>query len=258
MQAMRKPYNYDPKKSTVYMKSLSFAKGLYDISESFPDAVIQEKIRNSAVSIATNIAQSRVTMYHANEFNYLNVAIKSISQCRSLIDLALVRDYITFEQYQKADIEAVELLKISFSLIKRLKQYVKNIEVKSWRVVDFRQSHLYNRSIDLMQSIYWLVDSVDIDIHYEMAEKAYRLAIHTPLYIASGIGQLNMKVRRKMFNEAQDNLKKLSKYLQQFNELTCNKREELNTIEECRIQVVKLLNNFFGRLNSSNTIEQVE
>jgi hypothetical protein len=60
MQAMRKPFNCDPNKSMVYTKSLSFAKGLYDISEHFPDDVIREKMRNLAVSIATNIAQSRL------------------------------------------------------------------------------------------------------------------------------------------------------------------------------------------------------
>jgi four helix bundle protein len=258
MQAMRKQYNSNPKKSMVYTKSLSFVKGLYATSEHFPDLAIREKLRESAVSIATNIAQSRVTMYHAKEFNYLNGALECISQCRTLIQLALVRGFLMYEQFQEVDCKAVELLKMSFTLIKRLEQYVTNIEVKKWMVEDFRQSHLYNRSIDLMQTIYWLVDSVDIEINYQLANKAYRLAINTPLFIASGVGQLNMKVRNQKFNEAMNNLKKLSSFLQQFNDLTCDKREEMKAIEECRIQVAKLLNSYFGRLKSSNTIEQVK
>ncbi|MCH6265096.1 four helix bundle protein [Neobacillus citreus] len=258
MQALRKQYNNNSRKSMVYTKSLSFAKDVYATSEHFPDLVIREKLRESAISIGTNIAQSRVTMYHAKEFNYLNGALLCISQCRTLLQLALVRGFLMYEEFQEAECKAVELLKMSFTLIKRLEQYVTNIEVEKWMVEDFRQSHLYNRSIDLMQTIYWLVDSVDFEINYEIAEEAYRLAINNPLFIATGIGQLNVKVRIKKFNEAKDNLGKLSRYLRQFNKTACNNRAELKAIEECRIQVVKLLNSYFGRLKSSNTIEQVK
>jgi four helix bundle protein len=258
MQVIRKPYSSDPRKLLVYEKSLNFAEDIYGISDEFRDDTIREKIRKSACSVATNIAESRATMSYSKEFNHLNVEIGSISQSRSLLEMALVFSYITFEKFQQADSKAIELLKMSFSLITRLKQHVEIIDVDKWRVEDFRQSHLYNRSIDLMQSIYWLVDSINFNITPEEANKAYQIAINAPLLIASGIGQLNTKVRIKKFNEVNDNyLKKLNMLLSHFQNLSNGQSECLNSVEENSIQVLKLLNSYFGRLKSSNGLEQL-
>ncbi|MBT2694622.1 four helix bundle protein [Bacillus sp. ISL-55] len=256
MQAQRKPFRSNPKKSKVYEKSLSFAKELHVISEKFDDDIIRKRLRSSAVAIVENIAQSRVTMYYSNEFNYLNIAMKCINECRSLFQMAHVRGYLPSENFHQADADAIELLKMSFSLIKRLKQYPTNIIVDKWQVEDFHRFHLYNRSIDLMQSIYWLVDSVGFEINDEQVEKAYRLAIDTPLRIASGIGQLNMKIRNKKFSEVNQNLKSLKVMLDQFQVLSHEHKDDLNNIEVCRVQVLKLLNYYFGRLKSSNRVEQ--
>jgi four helix bundle protein len=259
MQVIRKPYSSDPRKLLVYEKSLNFAKDIYGISEEFRDDTIREKIRKSACSVATNIAESRATMSYSKEFNHLNVALGIISQNRTLLEMALVFNYITFEKFQQADSKAIELLKMSFSLITRLKQHVENIEVGKWRVEDFRQSHLYNRSIDLMQSIYWLVDSIYISINIEEANKAYRIAINVPLLIASGIGQLNTNVRNKKFNQAKNNyLKKLDMLLSHFQNLSNGQSEYLISVEENSIQVLKLLNSYFGRVKSSNGSEQLK
>lgn len=257
MGALKKQYSGDPKKLILYEKCLSLAKEMFEISEEFPDAIIRELIRKSAANILTNIAESRATMYYAKEFSYLNVVISSIAQIRSLIELALVRGFISFELFNQVDSNATELLKMSFSLIKRLKENSGNAEVNKWRIEDFRQSHLYNRSIDLMQSIYHLVDCIEFDISLKEADKVYKIAVNTPLLLASGIGQLNMKVRINKFNQVQDNLRDLKVLLDQFRVLSCEQhREYLNNIEECRIQVVKLLNNYFGRLKCSNKVEQ--
>lgn len=108
-----------------------------------------------------------------------------------------------------------------------------------------------------MQSIYSLVDSVDFNINHKEANRAYQIAINIPLFIASGIGQLNMKVRIKKFNDVSDNLEDLTMLLNHFEDLSWDQREYLNNIEECRIQVVKLLNSYFGRLKISNMVVQV-
>lgn len=129
MQAIRKPYNTDLSKSILYEKSLVFVKKIYSMSDEFHDQIMLERIRKSACSITTNIAESRATMYYSKEFNYLNVAIGSISQSRSLLEMALVRSFTTFEKFQQADSEAIELLKMVFSLIVMVKQNVTNIEV---------------------------------------------------------------------------------------------------------------------------------
>lgn len=257
MQAQRKPFRSNPKKSKVYEKSLSFAKELHVISEKFHDDIIRKMLRSSAVAVVENIAQSRVTMYYSNEFNYLNIAMKCINECRSLFQMAHVRGYLPSENFHQADADAIELLKMSFSLIKRLKQYPTNTIVDKWQVEDFHRFHLYNRSIDLMQSIYWLVDSEGFEINDEQVEKAYQLAIDTPLQIASAIGQLNLKVRIKRLNEAKGNLNNLRTLLNQFQVLSHEQKDDLNNIEECRIQVLKLLNYYFRQLKSSNRVERV-
>lgn len=257
MRAIKKQYSSNPQKSTLYDKSLSLAKKMYDLSENFPDYLIRELIRKSAAAISTNIAESRATKYYSKEFSHLNVAIGGISQIKSLIELALVRSFITFEHFNQVDSNASELLKMSFGLIKRLKENVGNAEVKRWWVEDFRQSHLYNRSIDLFQSIYMLVDMIDFNINEEQVSKAYRIAVNIPILIALGIGQLNLKEEIKKFNKAKDTLMELRVLLDQFQNLTSDQEELLGNIENCRIQVVKLVNSYFGRLKSSSRIEQL-
>lgn len=257
MRALKKQYSSDLQGLTLYEKSLSFTKKMYDISEKFPDDIVRELIRKSAAAISTNIAESRATMYFAKQFNHLNVTIWSISQIRSLIEMALVRGFITLERFNQVNSDASELLKMSFGLIKRLKENVGNAEVNKWWVEDFRQSHLYNRSIDLMQSIFWLVDSINFDINVEDANKAYEFATNIPLSIASGIGQLNMVVRIERFNKVKDLVKDLGLLLNQYENLPSNHRELLSNIEGCRIQVLKLLNSHFGQLKNSNMVEQV-
>ncbi|MEC1157821.1 four helix bundle protein [Cytobacillus horneckiae] len=258
MGALKKQYSGAPKKLILYEKCINFAKEMFEISEEFPDGIVRDLIKKSAAAILTNTAESRATMYYAKEFSHLNVAIGGISQIKSLIEIALVRSFITFGQYNQIDSDATELLKMSFSLIKRFKENVGNAEVNKWRIDDFQQSNLYNRSIDLMQSIYYLVDCIEFDISLKEADKAYKIAVNTPLLIASGIGQFNMKVRINKFNQVQENLRGLKILVERFQDLSYEHRAYLNNIEECRIQVVKLLNNYFGRLTSSNKVEQAK
>jgi four helix bundle protein len=255
MQALKKPYNSNPQKLTVYEKSLNFTKDIYIVSDKFHDMIIRELIRKSAAAIPINIAQSRATMYISKEFNYLNVAIENISQCKSLLEMALVRGSITFDEFSKADSVATELLKMAFTLIKRLKNSVTHLKIKKWQVEDFRQFHLYNRSINLMESIYYFIDNPDLNINEVDANKAYRLATDIPLLIATGIGQLNMTERNEKFNEVKDTLKDLRRQMDQFQKLTPYLREFSNDIENLRVQVLKLLNHYFGRLKCSNEIE---
>lgn len=255
MQALKKPYNSNPQKLIVYEKSLSFAKDIYSISDNFHDMIIRESIRKSAAAILTNTSQSRATMYLSKEFDYLNVAIQHISQCKSLLEMALVRGTITFDEFSKADSVVAELLKMSFTLIKRLKNSVAHLKIKKWQVEDFRQSHLYNRSIDLMQSIYYFIDNPDLYINEKVANKAYRIATDIPLLIATGIGQLNMTERIGKFNEIKDALKDLRMQMDKIKNLTPYLIESSNEIENLRVQVLKLLNHYFGRLKCSNEVE---
>lgn len=230
---------------------------MYEISEITLDDIVSELLRKSAISITTNIAQSQATKYVLQEFNYLNVALENISRCRSLLEMAMIR-FIDYKLFQKADFDAMELVNMSFGLIKKLKPYVENVAITKWYVEDFRQSHLYNCSIDLMQPIHFFIDSIELDVSYNRAVKANWLAINTPLAIASGIGQLNIKVRIKKFNEAKKQLEELRVFTKSFQGISDKNKADLDQVEHCRIQVLKLLNCYFGRLKSLNNIEQIK
>ncbi|RFB12731.1 hypothetical protein DZB84_18445 [Bacillus sp. HNG] len=73
--------------------------------------------------------------------------------------------------------------------------------------------------------------------------------------IASGIGQLNIKIQNRNFNKVKDHLKDLEKLLNQFKELPPDLMDCLYDIEELRIQVIKMLHAYFGSLKSSNMVE---
>jgi four helix bundle protein len=252
-----KPYQNGLEKSIIYEKSLVFAKEIYMVSEGFHDKYIIGETRKSATSVVTNIAQSRSTLSYGKEFSYLNDTLVTIHKCRALMDIALVQSRISYETYQKVDSLAFEMLRMSISLMNRAKQHInENEQDKMVAVVDFRRSHMYQRSIDLMQILYWFMDSDQLKMDLRDVNYAYESGVKIPHIIASAIGQINLDIRFKMLNEAKTSLKELNKLLSEIQGLSCYQQEERVKVTDCITQILKMLSSHFAYLKSSNTIKQ--
>lgn len=119
------------------------------------------------------------------------------------------------------------------------------------RVENFRKYNLYDRSLDLMIAIYRLIDNYALDPDDRQAKELYRCAIKIPKLFASGIGQTNMNVRVKRFNKAKDKLDDLRVAIIFYKEQSHIDRRCLDEIEENRVQLLKLMNGYFGWLSKT-------
>ncbi|RFB12732.1 four helix bundle protein [Bacillus sp. HNG] len=93
----------------------------------------------------------------------MNEAIGSINEVCAFLELASLRGFLPFEVSRRLRVKAVELLKMTIGLVKRNQSTV-GVKGENFKVDDYSKSHLYQRSTDLMQSIYLLVDDVDLEI----------------------------------------------------------------------------------------------
>lgn len=116
------------------------------------------------------------------------------------------------------------------------------------RVENFRNYWLYKQSLALMNAIYRLVDDDTFNPNNRQTKELYRCATKIPKLIASGVGQTNMNIRIKRFNEAKDILDVLWQTIRTYEKQYQIDRRYLDEIEENRIQVVKILNRYFGSL----------
>lgn len=257
MQGIKNEYSKNLKGLSVYEKSLYFVKEIHDVLRESNDIVLCENIRKTACNIITNLAESHATRYLGKELSHLNETIRNINKICALSELASLRGFLPFEVSRQLTSKAVELLRMTIGLVKKNRKGNKATEGENISVEEFGKSSLYKRSTDLMQSIYLLVDDADFKISDKNWRKAYEIAIEVPTLIASGIGQLNMKIRIRNFNKVKDKLKELEKLLGEFKELHSDFMGCLDDIEELRIQVIKMLHAYFGSLKSSN-IEQCQ
>lgn len=113
------------------------------------------------------------------------------------------------------------------------------------RVESFHNYSLYKQSLALMIAIYRLIDDYSLSPKDCKATELYRCAVKIPKLFASGIGQTNMNVRIKRFNEAKDKLVGLEEALSIYKEQGQIDRRYLDEIEDNRMQVMKLLNGYF-------------
>lgn len=118
-------------------------------------------------------------------------------------------------------------------------------------VEDFRKWYLYDSSLDLMLSIYALIDRYQLNPDVKPDKELYRLAMKIPKLIASGIGQSNIKVRIKKFNEAKKSHEELLEILNIYRGYSQIGHKYMDDIEHFRVKGLKLLNGYFGWLKKS-------
>lgn len=124
----RKQSIVDFRQLSVYQKSLTFHKQMYDLIETFPPCEknnLADQLRRASTSICANIAEGVGNFYYGKERDRINSAIGSLSECRSFLDMAYGANYITSEECEELDGHANEILKMLIGLINRIEKMEK-------------------------------------------------------------------------------------------------------------------------------------
>ncbi|WP_226536435.1 four helix bundle protein [Fictibacillus halophilus] len=111
----------------VYQKAKRIAHQLYELSKCFPSYENRElgsQLRRASSSIVLNIGESK-QFYVGKEITRLNDAYGSASEVRTILDLLLMRNYITQEKFNNFESEIVEVQKMLYVMINRLKAEAK-------------------------------------------------------------------------------------------------------------------------------------
>ncbi|MFD1173942.1 four helix bundle protein [Oceanobacillus picturae] len=115
------------------------------------------------------------------------------------------------------------------------------------KVDNFRNFDLYNCSLSLTKEILQLIKNKKLNISEKEIMQLRRATIAIPWKIASGISQLNIKLRFKRLNAAKESLNCVDKLVR--NIKACNQLSQrtFNIIEE----LYKLFNGYFRWLSTS-------
>lgn len=130
MQAIRKPYPNDPRKSKVYQKAIQFMNDMYDVVEGFPEIEkygMCDQIRRAVSAIGANIAEGRQSFYYSKEFSQLDIALGSVGEVRAFLDMALLRNYLSQDKYNNLDHSAEQLVRMLISLMNWIDKQIVNV-----------------------------------------------------------------------------------------------------------------------------------
>jgi hypothetical protein len=114
------------------------------------------------------------------------------------------------------------------------------------KVETFRTFDVYNRSNDLSMAIKQATKSCNADLTEQEIGVLNKKVVIIPTKVAAAIAQVNLKVRFKKLNEAKSTLIQLQTIML---DLTVRKKIDEQSwveVEELSIEVMKLLNGYFG------------
>ena len=112
----------------VWQKAMDFAVAVYRSSQMFPKSEIfglSRQIRNSAVSIRSNVAEGHAQLTTVNYIRYLGIAKGSLRETETHIHLARRLNYITQEIFENLLVQSSELGRLLHGLLKALRQTVR-------------------------------------------------------------------------------------------------------------------------------------
>lgn len=112
----------------VYKKALVFNKKMNNLIETFPAYEknnLSDQLRRASTSVCANIAEGVSNFYYGKEYDRLNSAIGSLSECRCFLDISRMLEYITEDQYHTLDKLAEEVLKMLIALANRTEKLMK-------------------------------------------------------------------------------------------------------------------------------------
>ncbi len=105
----------------VYKKALLFVKEIFEVTKNFPQDLrfsLTSQIIRAAISICANIAEGSGRLSKNESKNFYNIAKGSIYEVVSLLDIALMQNYITKDKYDRLYLSSEEIAKMLNGLIK--------------------------------------------------------------------------------------------------------------------------------------------
>jgi len=107
----------------VWQKSLDLADRVYDVTESFPSREmygLTNQLRRAAVSIPSNIAEGQARQSTPEFRRFLSIAKGSLAEVETQLHIAIRRNYVSKEDFQKILLLANEISKMLASLYNKL------------------------------------------------------------------------------------------------------------------------------------------
>lgn len=119
----------DFKSLLLYQKSLELVDLIYDMVKKFPkqeEYAMSNQIIRAVTSISANIAEGNGQIFKKKEITFANNAIGSANEIRCWLELAYKRNYINKETFEHLDGKTVEIIKMTFGYMKKIKNEINN------------------------------------------------------------------------------------------------------------------------------------
>lgn len=106
----------------VWQKSRDLVNQTYNLLVNCRDFSFCDQIKRCAISIMNNVAEGFERRSNKELINFLNISKGSCGELRSMLYLAVDREYIKKEQFESIYSKSEEISKMLSGLIKSLKQ----------------------------------------------------------------------------------------------------------------------------------------
>ena len=109
----------------VWQKADILVHQIYDCADFFPKKysfVLTSQLRRAALSIPTNIAEGCASAHSKELIQFLNIALRSLSETHYLLLFAFKRNLINEDILKKFENDIEEINKMTGALIKSIRQ----------------------------------------------------------------------------------------------------------------------------------------
>ena len=103
------------RKLLVYQRSRDYVAMIYRVLQKFPTEerfALCDQLRRAAISITSNIAEGMGSFSDKEKIHFLEIAFGSLYETMSQIELALVFNYITQEEFAEFEKNVVDIAKM--------------------------------------------------------------------------------------------------------------------------------------------------
>lgn len=117
----------DFKTLKVWHKAMDLVKDIYRITSNFPafeTYATKSQIIRCTTSIAANIAEGCGQLYPRKEVSFINNALGSASECRHWLELSLMNDYISVDDFYLLDEKAIEIIKMLIGYLRKVQSQI--------------------------------------------------------------------------------------------------------------------------------------
>ncbi|MDK2821476.1 MAG: hypothetical protein PWP31_1441 [Clostridia bacterium] len=114
----------DFKTLKVWQKANALEQEIGELVKGFPSYEqyrLTDQLIRASRSIGANIAEGNTQLFIKRELFHANSALGSAGECRNHLLTAYQNDYINREQYDALDKKLIEIIKMLYGYIKRLK-----------------------------------------------------------------------------------------------------------------------------------------